>query len=259
MAFKLGRNRPAPPARRPLMFGDYVQAAFTPPPTLLYGPKALPVLAEMLGNDTVGDCVEAAMLHATGVWEDNAGRPVAFTTAEAIALYSAITGYDPNDPTTDQGTDELTAFAYWKQTGVIGGKHKIAGWVSIDATNKTEVMTAIWLFENVCFGIELPDAYVTPFPSGNNFLWGVEGPPDPNNGHCFLGHGYGNVGVRIATWGMRGGMTWDAVAKYASTSGSGELYTVLSADSIATATAKAPNGFSFAQLQTDLQALSHGV
>lgn len=255
--FKLGRNRPEPQPTAPLAFGDYLTAAAlpAPPPSVFYGPKAAPVLSEMLGNDQVGNCVEAGMLHAVGVWEDNAGRPTTFTTAQAIALYSAITGYDPKDPSTDQGTDEITAFKFWQRAGIVNGQHKILGWAKVDGLNKAEVMTALWLFENLVFGVELPDAWVNPFPSSNNFIWDAAGAPNPQQGHCFVGHGYTAQGVRIATWGMRGLLTWAAVEKYATTMGSGELYAVLSADALATATGKAPNGFDAAQLAADLQAI----
>jgi hypothetical protein len=44
--------------------------------------------------------------------------------------------------------------------------------------------------------------------------------------------GYNSGGATDSTWGMLGAMTWDAVGKYASHASHGELYTVLSTDSL---------------------------
>ena len=53
----------------------------------------------MLANDTIGDCVIAMMLHSIEDFHLDAGTPVpAFTDADAISIYSAITGYVPGDP-----------------------------------------------------------------------------------------------------------------------------------------------------------------
>jgi hypothetical protein len=54
---------------------------------------------------------------------------------------------------------------------------------------------------------------------------------------------------------MLGTMTWDAVAKYASHASHGELYTVLSTDSLIRASQKAPNGFDIEQLTYDVRLL----
>ena len=67
--------------------------------------------------------------------------------------------------------------------------------------------------------------------------------------------GYDALGIRIDTWGLLGTMTWAAAAKYLTTLGQGEFHAVFSADSIASASEKAPNGFSAAQLQADLGVL----
>ena len=94
-----------------------------------------------------------------------------------------------------------------------------------------------------------------PFPSSPGFTWDVAGPPDPDNGHCFIGVAYDPKGVQIDTWGMLGHLTDAAIAKYASTAGQGELYAVLSPEIITRASRKAANGFNFAQLQADFAAL----
>src|SRR5579872_5931442 len=60
----------------------------------------------MLANDQARDCVEAAILHC--IMQQDAylhpGSGLVATSREALAFYSALTGYDPNDPATDNGS-----------------------------------------------------------------------------------------------------------------------------------------------------------
>lgn len=255
MNFKLGRNRP--PVKRMMRLHDYRTAVPlpAPPATCSYAPKAAGALKQMYLNDQLGDCVIAGIAHLVGVFSGNAGMPtVQFTPAQITTLYSAIGGYVPGDSSTDNGCDERTAFAYWQQCGAPAGSNKITGWVSIDGTDPVKVRQALWLFENLVFGVELPDAWIDPGPNGPGFVWDVAGAPDPDNGHCFVGVGYDQTGVTIDTWGMLGKITNPAIANYATAGGSGELYAVITPAVIARATAKAPNGYDWAQLQQDFEA-----
>jgi hypothetical protein len=101
----------------------------------------------------------------------------------------------------------------------------------------------------------LPDGWVSPMPSASGFVWDVAGPPNPENGHCVAGFGYSNEGITISTWGMTGCLTYKAVAKYATRSAHGALYTVISEDGIDKATDKAPNGFDWTQLVADFDSM----
>ena len=254
--FKLGRNRPI--ARGPrLSLRNYLMRALPPPPASIdYTAKAKDFLAQILGNQELGDCTCAGIFHTGGALLGNVDAPIPFTQDDAIGLYERACGYDPADPSTDQGGDEQTVLNYVMRNGLLpDGSHKIAAWMAVDGKNQEQVSNAIYLFENVYFGVELPDAWTATMPSADGFIWDVAGDPDPGQGHCFVGLGYDAKGIIIDTWGMIGKITWAAVAKYASTSGSGELYTVLGPDSIAKASGRAPNGFDLTQLQADIQAI----
>lgn len=254
--FKMGRNRPI--ARGPrFLLKNYIKSTLpTPPESVSYTPAAATALAQMYDNDTLGDCVIACMGHTEGVFTGNAtGTSAILPNSEIISLYSAIGGYVPENPSTDNGCDEQTAWNYWQQNGLSKGANKIKAWLSVDATRLPEVRAAIWLFENVIFGVELPDAWVNPFPSASGFWWGKAGAPDPDNGHCFGAFGYVPNSLQISTWGMIGNITNGAMEKYANTKGQGELYTVLSMDAINKATQKAPNGFDFDQLLADINSM----
>lgn len=257
---RLGRNRPIAKGPRLSLKNYLLKSLPSPPATVNYRGAAFRALSQMYGNDSLGDCVIAGIAHLAGVFTANAGAPqLILTQAQIIALYGAIGGYVPGQPSTDQGCDEVTALNYWQQSGAPIGSHKIAGWLQVDAQNPTEYRTALWLFENLMFGVELPDAWVNPFPSASNFTWDVAGPPNPNNGHCVVGVGYAPRGIVISTWGMAGVMTDAAVKYYAGNSQGGALYAVLSADSINKAKAKAPSGFAWTQLVADFDSIGGSV
>jgi hypothetical protein len=259
--FKLGRKRPV--ARSPRMsLGNYLTRGLpAPPPTCDYTKSASSALSQVYCNDTLGDCVIAGMAHVVGVLTGNSGtKPFIYTKNQIIALYSAIGGYVPGDPNTDQGCDEQTALNYWENNGAPkGSTHKIAGWLSVNGADPSEYRAALWLFENLYFGIELPDRWINPMPSSSGFVWDVAGSPDPDNGHCVVGVGYNAKGVTIDTWGMTGLMTDAAIAKYATVAGQGELYTVVSQDGIDKATLKAPNGVDWSQLVADFDSMGGSV
>jgi hypothetical protein len=259
--FRFGRKRPV--VRHPkLSFKNYMLPGIpAPPPTADYTPAATAALQEMYENDTLGDCVIAAVEHVEGVLTGNANPPpLLYTNDQTTAFYSAACGYVPGDPSTDDGCDVQQTLAYWENNGSpAGSTHTIVGYLSVDPTSVNEFQTALWLFENLVFGVELPDAWINPFPSASGFLWDVAGPSDPENGHCFPGFGYTAQGVTIATWGMTGLLTNAAVAQYAASGVGGELYVVISQDQLNTASQVAPNGFDWAQLVADFQALGGTV
>jgi hypothetical protein len=255
-SYKLGRRRPV--ARGPrLRLRNYLYKDLPPPPPLVdYSSKARAALAQVYLNDQLGDCVIAGIEHVAGVLTGNVGAPVIFDDANTKRLYGAIGGYVDGDESTDNGCDEVTALNYWQENGLLAdGEHKISGWIAVDGTNADEIKTALWLFENLIFGVPMPDAWVNPMPSGSGFIWDVGGDSDDNNGHCFVGVGYNEKTVTIGTWGMLGDITVPAIARYASGSGGGELYAALSSDAVAKAAEKAPNGFDFSQLLADLDSL----
>lgn len=257
--FKLGRTRPLARGPRFSLRNYLTRNIPLPPATVNYAPEAASALTNVYENDTLGDCVIAGIGHVVGVLTGNAGDLFTYSNAQIIALYSAIGGYVPGQPSTDRGCDEVTALNYWENNGAPKGSHKIAGWLAVDAADPTEYRTAMWLFENLYFGLELPDAWVNPMPAGPGFVWNVAGNPDPENGHCVVGVGYNAQGVNIDSWGMIGVITDAAIAKYATPGAHGDLYTVVSQDAISKATQKAPAGFDWSQLVADFDSMGGSV
>ena len=232
-----------------------LQALPSPPLSVDYNtPASAAFMADILGNDVSGDCTCAAVYHIIGAILAASGSPIPYTATDCVNFYKMLSGWNGiEDDPSDTGLNVETVLAYWKTYGLLPDNDKCYGYMAIDATNKIEVMTSIWLFENVDFGVDLADAWLNP--SGSGFVWDVAGKPDPENGHSFMSAKYDTVsGVNIDTWGLNGYMTWPAVAKYASNTG--ELYTILTPDSINRATAKAPNGLNWTQLVSDFESLS---
>jgi hypothetical protein len=258
-AFRLGRTRPVSRGPR-FSLGNYLMRGIAaPPPACDYSKPAAAALSNIYENDKLGDCVIAGIGHVVGVLTGGAGKCFVYTNQQIIALYSAIGGYIPGDPSTDRGCDEVTALNYWENNGAPVGTNRIAGWLAVNASDPTEWRTALWLFENLYFGMELPDAWIKPMPAASGFVWDAAGAPDPNNGHCVVGVGYSAKGVSIDSWGMTGLITDAAIAKYATPKAHGDLYTVVSQAGINKATQKAPNGFDWSQLIADFDSMGGGV
>jgi hypothetical protein len=252
---RFGRKRPVARAPR-LRLSNYLLAHALPPgpPACDWSPSAEASLSNILGNDTLGDCVVAGGYHVVGVETGNAGKLFVPTLAQVIADYSAIGGYVPGEPDTDQGCDEETAINYWTHHGFANGT-KLLGAVAIDPSSAAEIEAACFLFENLVFCAELRDAWVNPMPRSSGFVWPAAGNPDPDNGHCFVASGYGPGGVTIATWGMLGTITVQAIAEYCSKSANGSLYVYLTPDQLMKGVSKAPNGVDWAQLVADFDAI----
>lgn len=254
---KFGRRRPV--ARGPVLrLSRYVRRALPAPPiTVDYGSRASDALRRIYLNDQLGCCVVSGLAHVEGVLTGNAcPAPIVYTDPQIEGLYSAIGGYVPGDPSTDQGCDVQTALAYWQNHGLLNGSKPIAGWLAVDPTDLHEVRVALWLFENLIFGVELPDSWID---TTDGAVWDAD-EPNPENGHCFVGYAYDNQNnVIVDTWGERRLVTPAAMARNVVASAHGELYAVLSPDSIAKASAKAPSGFAWADLVADFDAIGGHV
>jgi hypothetical protein len=255
---KFGRRRPVALGPR-LKLTNYLRAPLPPaPPTADYSSKGQPALGNVYLNDRLGDCVIAGAYHVVATETGNAGRLFTASDDQLITDYSAIGGYVPGDDSTDQGCDEPTALNYWVQNGFANGTRPL-GWVSVDATNVDELRSALYLFENLYFGAELPDAWVHPMPDASGFEWGAAGPPVPDNGHCVIGVGYTERGVTIDTWGLLGTVTWDALSQYFTPSANGAAYVLLTPDQLAAGQTRTPNGIDWASLIADFDAIGGHV
>ncbi len=204
-------------------------------------------------NDQIGDCVFAAAGHMIQQWTTYDASPVVLPDAVILEAYQKVSGFDPNDPSTDVGAALLPALKYWRKTGYAG--HKVMAYVSVNPKNRQEVMQAVYLFGNLYAGVQLPlsvqdatDVWEVPSYGPNG-----DGSPASWGGHCVPIIAYNTdtiPGLKVVTWGTTVNMTWNFVNAYVD-----ELWAVLSLDWTGP-DGEAPSGFDLAQLQADLRLLT---
>lgn len=212
LPFRLGKMPHLPDNLVPRM------AAFSsklPPPPLNSNWYADVPEWRMLGNDMVGDCVEAFALHYIMQQSAyaNPGHGLIASDDEALALYSAVTGYNPAYPSTDNGTVVLGRggmMQYWASHGVVCGgvTTKASAYIAVDIRNTKEIMQAVHIFGGVGLGFRVPARIMEA--DSVPFVW--DNPNGPYvGGHEVLICGYetvaGNLLFDFITWGQRCRMT----------------------------------------------------
>lgn len=192
-----------------LRFGDYFDSRVKlPTPPEEFGHEALIEDWDVLGNDVVGDCAIAGPYHAVMLWNAEAKRAVNIDTDCTIQTYSTITGYDPDDPDTDQGSDPQEVAQYWQRNGLPdanGNPHRIGAWVDLAPGNLTELWLAAWLFDGIGVCLNLPTQWMDAFEAGE--AWDALDDPDIEGGHYVLGCARRAGDLVVVTWGRTQRMT----------------------------------------------------
>jgi hypothetical protein len=204
---KLGKK--TPPSHHPLPFARYFDLDKLPTPPAVFGNTSLITNWGMLGNDQYGDCVEAGGPHQVMYMEKDAGNPQStFTTATSLSDYSAVTGFNPNDPNSDQGTDMADYAAYFKSPGLIdvaGHRHVVDGYVALAPGNIQELMTAAYIFGGAGFGFAFPQSAMDQFNAGHPWTWTYVAHSPIVGGHYVYVYGRNSAGqIVLVTWGK----TW---------------------------------------------------
>ncbi len=243
---KLGKLPPRRDDRVPAM-GNYLRVGLPNAPASVDWSKGI-VSWGMMQNDQIGDCTAAGAGHAVQVWTANASQEATVTDAQVVAFYSATCGYQPGDPSTDQGGVEVDVLTWWHNNSF--GGHKLDAFATLDAGNRTNIRDAIWLLGGAYLGLELPISCQT------QTIWDVpetgatgDGAPGSWGGHCVFAIGYDAGGLIVITWGQIKRMTWAFFDAYCS-----EAYGLLSQEWIK-ATKAAPSGFDYQALVADMAAL----
>lgn len=253
-AVVLGR-RPARFDFRTLRFAKYASLSDLPPAPLSknWG-EAVGIDLGMMGNDAVGDCTCAALAHAIQTWTANGSNialphgELELDAASVLDMYSKITGYNPNDPETDQGAVELDVLRYVKRFGFSG--LPIDAFVSIEPMNHDHVRQAIALFGGVYIGVALPISAQDQAVWTDDDRFDKSGAPGSWGGHAVWVPSYDVDGVTCVTWGGLQRMTWGFWDSYVD-----EAYALLSSV-WAPPEGLSPSGFKFAELSADLASLA---
>lgn len=200
----------------------------------------------MMGNDTLGDCTVAAMGHAVQIVTSNTTGLITPTDTEIIQMYED-SGYDPNDPSTDQGWLEVPCMQDMCTKGLSGVK--MDAFADVDQANHEAIKQAVYLFGGCYIGITITQADMDDFNAGNP--WANTSMDNPLGGHAIFIVGYNAMGVCVATWGQWQTATWSWMATHCD-----EAHACLFFDWVkAQGTDTSPDGFDLQQLTDDLKAL----
>lgn len=232
-----------------LRFRDYLDLSTAPAVPTSVDHENLDIDWGMLGNDQYGDCVWAGAGHETMAWTKDGGKAVTVTEANALADYASCTGFNPNDPNSDQGTDMSVAAKYRQKHGVLDStntRHTVAAYLAITPGNREELKQAIYQFENVGIGINFPSSAMTQFNNGKP--WTVVKSSSIEGGHYIPALGYDSKYIYVITWGKVQKMAWAFFDKYCD-----EAIVYLSLDMLNGG--KSLEGFNTTQLQADLKTL----
>jgi hypothetical protein len=246
--FKFGK-KPARAGAISFALSDYADFSKLPPVPKTFGHEAL-IGADwgMLGNDQYGDCVWAGAAHETLLWNAEAKHPVVFSAESVLSDYASVTGFNPNNPDSDQGTDVGVAAAYRRKTGVLdqaGNRHQVAAYLALKPGNMTELYAAMYLFGAVGIGIEVPSSAMDQFNEGKP--WSVVHGSQIEGGH-YIPLVAKRTNLECVTWGKLQQVTTGFYERYCD-----EAVVYLSAEALVNG--KSPEAFDYAQLQADLQTI----
>jgi len=239
--FRGGRRPPYPEHVKPrLKLGPYLRAAELPPvpPVVDYMSKVAdwPVYL----NTDIGDCTMAAAGHMIEAWTAyGQGETVKVTDADVLKAYEDVSGYQPDDPATDQGAIMQDCLNYFRKVGV--GGHTIVAFAELNVADQQEIRAALHLFGHVYVGANVPYSALYQFDQGKP--WDVVRRSPIAGGHAVnVGYAADGHNLRCVTWGAVQELTarwWDAYVEEAWVAVSGEWLSAAGAS---------PPGLDLAQL-----------
>lgn len=236
---------------RTLRFTDFFDRKVLPTaPEQSYVGKSEDV--RMYGNDRYGDCTCAAIAHSVDLRERTARQDdIQLETKEVLYVYSKVTGFDPDDPSTDNGAYMLDVLNWVRRYGMgaqaDGSPHRLVAFAEIDPKSPREWRLASHLFGGVYWGCNLPLTAADQLDAGNRY-WRVDtdagnrAEPGSWGGHAMHSSGYSEGSIVTTTWDQRLRVTWEFLAEYCD-----EAYITISEDYLREG-GKTREGFDLEQL-----------
>lgn len=256
MELKLGKT-PAKPDAVKLKLARFLVKREEPKVPAEFGHENLISDWGMLGNDAYGDCVWAGAAHETMIWNRVAGRVVHFTDKGVLGDYGAATGFNPKDPSTDQGTDMDAAAKYRRTLGLADSRrrrHRVGAYLAIDAGNAHQHLLAAYMFGAVGLGVRMPVTAMDQFNRGET--WDVVRRAKVEGGHYVSLVAVrpsitkpGKQDLIVVTWGRLQRMTMDFFCKY-----NDESVVYLSEEMLKGG--RSPEGFDLEAMQAQLNTLT---
>jgi hypothetical protein len=204
--FKLGK-KPASPRPTDLKFANFAAAIKLPSVPSRFGHGSTYADWKMLGNDRYGDCVWAGAAHEHMLLNKVVyGRDVPFDDKAVLGDYTAATGFDPTDPSTDNGTDVHEALDYRRKTGIAdanSNRHLIGAYVSLDPKNWQQLEQAAFIFGAVGVGFEFPGSAMDQFSAGKPWDYVADSPIEGGNYVPTAGSVHAKDQAAVITWGKR--------------------------------------------------------
>lgn len=194
----------------------------------------------MMENDTLSDCTAAAYYHALQIWSFNTtGKEATVPDSTVQSLYSATTGYDPSDPTTDQGAGEQDVLVY------LYNSNAIDAFVEVDPRNMDDIKRTINDCGVAYIGLYLPNDFsYEKIP----YIWDYT-TPRSEDGHAVVLVGYNLDGFFFISWGKKYFMTNNFFADYCE-----EAYAIADSAWI-NSKGTTPGGLSKPELEKQMQGL----
>lgn len=215
MEYRLGKL----PARNQIKFAfaNYFDLSALPKAPKTFGHPYAIKTWKMLANDKVGNCVFAGAAHETMMWSKVASNKLTnFNDESVISDYAALTGYNPNSPASDQGTDVLEAASYRRKTGIIDStkqRHLIYAYASLKTGNVSQLAVAAYAMGAVGVGLQFPASAFDQFQKHQ--AWYPVKKSTIEGGHYVPCIGRDNMGnFIIITWGQLAAMTPEFVMEY---------------------------------------------
>lgn len=157
--------------------------------------------------DGCGDCTCAAPAHMLQAWSAYSGHPeVTVPASSVLALYSAVSGYDPETGANDNGCQMTSVLAYLKATGIqdsAGNWRKVAGYAAFrDPSDLVLTAQILDTFGSVYLGYNMPQSAEAQFAAGQPFSVVPGSPYAGRHAVCLQRRRAGGTGIlEVPCWG----------------------------------------------------------
>jgi len=213
--YKLGKKR-ARPGAVAFKFGMFFDRTKLPTPPAVFGHESIRRPWGMLANDQYGCCVWAGAAHETMMWANLAKKQPTFRAQDVLADYSAVTGFDPKRPDSDQGTDMTEAASYRRKTGIVdsdGARHVIDAYAALRPGHADDLALSTYLMGASGVGLLMPSTAEKQFDDRKP--WSVVKGASVEGGHYVPCVGRNSNGdFLIVTWGRIHAMTREFYETY---------------------------------------------